>query len=885
MHMARDDGDSGGQRREATHGCADYAHTKKAEGGRRSDPDVRQEEVESAQRPLGGGPSVPDCEDNRSKHTEPAPRAGSNKSSISIMVMNVCGLGAKADSIAHAVRTGSVRDDVMAMVETKLHMGEAVLDIPGYEWQDARRLVSPGIVSSQGVGAWIREDLGGAATRVMSMSKRTMWLRITAPGVTPTYVALVYGPINHRGQAQTRVAECWWEELSEQCGTYSRMGDVIVMGDLNARIGDAVGDTLKNENGERLLRLVAEHEMLVLNSEFAWGKMTWGDTRGVKSIIDYVLVSKHARHRVRAMEVSDDGVALGFDHSAVRLQWDMTSALQPRSPQACAAASKNKERKRKRGAGWRMPKCEEDWKEYQQAVAAAVERWKSLHGKPRDGEDRVRRCDRVWHSFADAVAGSAGATMVAAGGKKRHAVQDDDGAVKDALRRQAQLAREWRAHGLDAATREKRKQHMRAHQHVVSSLVRARKRAHDRDKFDSIERTHNAHGADFYKKVRAAAGKRPSTRLPSSMQRASGEMTRTAGEAEAVWTDHYQAVSSVREDDDSFDAQHYHDVQQAVREEEAVPVSDAADAKGGALNGVLTLAEVRAALAAAHAGRAAGPDGFTVDMMQRGGPRMLHALHLLLSVMWSAERVPDAWLLAYLVPVYKGSGTRADPDSYRPIALMAAVAKLYEAVLNERMTAHVESTQAIGDEQAGFSRGRSCLDHVYILSELIAARREQNKHTYLCYLDMSKAYDRTWRDGVWKRLLEVGVRGKMWRVVKDMYRTVSSRVVLDSGVTDAFDTEEGLRQGSVLSPLLFSIFLADVIDEWRRRGIGVRVGRRTVGGLLFADDVVLVAESARELQEAMNVMTDHARKWRYKFHNSKCAVVVACRSRAAARGC
>ena len=120
----------------------------------------------------------------------------------------------------------------------------------------------------------------------------------------------------------------------------------------------------------------------------------------------------------------------------------------------------------------------------------------------------------------------------------------------------------------------------------------------------------------------------------------------------------------------------------------------------------------------------------------------------------------------------------------------------------------------------------------------------------------------------------------MWRVVKDMYRRVSSSVVLDDHVTSIFDTEEGLRQGSVLSPLLFSIFLADVIDEWRRLGIGVRIGggeggTRTIGGLLFADDIVLVAESAAELQQAMDVMSDHARRWRYKLDHSKCAVVVA----------
>lgn len=104
--------------------------------------------------------------------------------------------------------------------------------------------------------------------------------------------------------------------------------------------------------------------------------------------------------------------------------------------------------------------------------------------------------------------------------------------------------------------------------------------------------------------------------------------------------------------------------------------------------------------------------------------------------------------------------------------------------------------------------------------------------------------------------------------------------MLDDHLTAQFDAEGGLRQCLVLSPMLFSIFLADVIDEWRRLGLGVRVesktgSGRTVGGLLFADDLVLIAETAEDLQRAMDVMSDHARRWRYKFNNSKCAVVVA----------
>jgi len=186
------------------------------------------------------------------------------------------------------------------------------------------------------------------------------------------------------------------------------------------------------------------------------------------------------------------------------------------------------------------------------------------------------------------------------------------------------------------------------------------------------------------------------------------------------------------------------------------------------LNAAITLTEVRAAMGAARTGRAAGPDGFSVDMLHAGGPAMLRALLTLFTATWNSEHVPDAWLLAYVVPIYKGSGARGDPASYRPIALMASVAKLYEKVLHDRIAAHVQRTHAIGDEQAAFRRQRGCIDHLYVLHEIVSQRREQHKHTYLAFLDLRAAYDTTWRDGVWKRLLDVGVVGKVWRVVVDM---------------------------------------------------------------------------------------------------------------------
>ena len=113
----------------------------------------------------------------------------------------------------------------------------------------------------------------------------------------------------------------------------------------------------------------------------------------------------------------------------------------------------------------------------------------------------------------------------------------------------------------------------------------------------------------------------------------------------------------------------------------------------------------------------------------------------------------------------------------------------------------------------------------------------------------------------------------MWHVLRDMYRAVRSKVVVNGETSTAFDTDVGVRQGSVLSPILFSAFISGVIDEWKREGLGVQIGSRRVGGLLFADDMVLIADSPHMLHRALAVMEEHAALWRYRFNVGKCAVV------------
>ena len=134
---------------------------------------------------------------------------------------------------------------------------------------------------------------------------------------------------------------------------------------------------------------------------------------------------------------------------------------------------------------------------------------------------------------------------------------------------------------------------------------------------------------------------------------------------------------------------------------------------------------------------------------------------------------------------------------------------------------------------------------------------------------MKKAYDTVWRNGLWKRMWDEGVRGKMWRVVKEMYSVVQSAVLVGEDQTEWFDLSTGVRQGCVMSPILFSLFINGLARKINEVGKGVEVGGRQVRLLMYADDIVLLAESAEDLQRMLDVVTAYSTQWRFRLNPKK----------------
>ena len=166
------------------------------------------------------------------------------------------------------------------------------------------------------------------------------------------------------------------------------------------------------------------------------------------------------------------------------------------------------------------------------------------------------------------------------------------------------------------------------------------------------------------------------------------------------------------------------------------------------------------------------------------------------------------------------------------------------------------------------------------LNKTVQGSLREDKPTYAFFLDVQKAYDTVWRDGLWLKLWDLGVKGKMWRVIKSMYEASRSAVLLDGEKSSVFSVEQGVAQGCSLSPILFSVFINDLLREVEEAGLGVQLcNGKSIGGMLFADDFVGFSDSKEKLQKLIDVVHSYCNKWRLKANVSKSAAMVFARNK------
>ena len=246
--------------------------------------------------------------------------------------------------------------------------------------------------------------------------------------------------------------------------------------------------------------------------------------------------------------------------------------------------------------------------------------------------------------------------------------------------------------------------------------------------------------------------------------------------------------------------------------------------------------------------------------------------------------VPLDWVSACVVPLYKGKGDKFDCGSFRGISLLSVVGKLYGRILIERVREGTENV--IGEEQGGFRRGRGCVDQVFAMRQVCEKYLDKGKDVYWAFMDLEKAYDRVDREALWKVMGMYGVEGRLLRAVKSLYVNSRACVRVGNEMSEWFDVGVGVRQGCVMSPWLFNLYMDGVVREVEARAIESGVELVGVDGLgwqlsqlLFADDTALVADSEKKLQRLVTEFDSVCERRKLRVNVGKSKVMRCTRSR------
>ena len=314
-----------------------------------------------------------------------------------------------------------------------------------------------------------------------------------------------------------------------------------------------------------------------------------------------------------------------------------------------------------------------------------------------------------------------------------------------------------------------------------------------------------------------------------------------------------------------------------------------------------TIEEFRKALFGMTKDKSCGPDGIAIETLQAIGPsETWRSLLYIFNKCLQTGIVPSTLKDVIVCPLFKKGDNRC-MDNYRGISLISHHGKLLEKMVTNRLTDVAEKNDWLPESQNGFRIGRSTIHSIFLSRMLHSLCREKGIHCAKAYIDFVKAYDKVNQELLWIILDKRGVPEKMINLIRGFHEGSMASIKINGILSEPFELKCGLKQGSIIAPLLFNIFFGSAIEIIHNRvqhlGISLQfrnmsdifntnnINKEKIGNtvisiwnILFADDAEIVTDSPENLQIIMDCFSEVTSAYGQEISIAKSEVMFDSRS-------
>lgn len=691
---------------------------------------------------------------------------------------------------------------------------------------------------SSGVGLMLTPAAKRSLIEWKPISDRILLARFKSK-VRNISIVHVYAPTN---TSPENVKDDFYELLSSTLDNV-RKGDIlIVMGDLNAKVGsdntgyesfmgkNGIGTI--NGNGERFVELCVNKQLVIGGTLFPKKnihKLTWYSNDGTtRSQLDHFTISRRWRRSLLNVRVHRGADA----HTDHRL---LVSTIQLK-----LAAIKQKHQKLTRKADPAKLRNAELKSRYINELKTNL------------GDSRPSGLKERWEHVRNSFMKSSENTIMRSTERKKCYISDDTWKL---IHERKELFKDLNAAERGNQYLERQRIYNEFDKRVKKSARKDRRKWLNSIADDAEEAARRNRIRDTYRIMQKLCDMGNQTEVP--IKGKDGQSITNIDSQISRWTEHFQEVLNAR------NTPQVHSFSSSVS---IKPLKKRINTNAPSMT------EIKGAIMKMKNWKSPGPDGLPSELFKANSDLSAKELQPIIAEAWNENLFLKDWKEALIIKLPK----KGDPslcNNWRGIVLQNIIGKLLAQIILDRITPALEPN--IRQEQAGFRQGRSCTDHVSTLRIIIEQSKEMQSPLYLLFVDFEKAFDSLSRERMWEILNEYGVPTKIINIIRNLYCEANLSVVHQGKVGPEFGVETGVKQGDILSPFLFLLVLDYVMKQVfdKQRGIQWNTFNK-LGDLEYADDIVFMTHTLREMREITERLVAFASDVGLKINVAKTKMMV-----------